>query len=64
MNYINSSFYISLFCHFTVLLRTFCHLIHGRFLNIFRHSIGLFWTSDQPDAKASTYTGQQNTEIR
>jgi len=24
--------------------------------------VGLVWTSDQPDGKASTYTGQHNTE--
>jgi hypothetical protein len=25
-----------------------------------RHTVGLFWTSDQPVAEASTYTGQHN----
>jgi hypothetical protein len=28
--------------------------------NLFRHVIGLLWTSDQPVAKASTDTGQHN----
>jgi hypothetical protein len=26
--------------------------------------VGLLWTSDQPVAKASTYTGQHNTETQ
>jgi hypothetical protein len=25
-----------------------------------RHTVGLLWTSDQPVAEASTYTGQHN----
>jgi hypothetical protein len=25
-----------------------------------RHAVGLLWTSDQPVAEASTYTGQHN----
>jgi hypothetical protein len=25
-----------------------------------RHMVGLLWTSDQPVAEASTYTGQHN----
>jgi hypothetical protein len=29
---------------------------------LLRHSVGLLWTSDQPVAKASTYTGQDNIE--
>jgi hypothetical protein len=33
----------------------------GRFVIYFRHLVGLLWTSDQPVAKASTYTGQHNT---
>jgi hypothetical protein len=32
------------------------------FFNLFRHSVGLLWTSDRPVAKASTYAGQQNKE--
>jgi hypothetical protein len=28
----------------------------------FRHAIGFDWTSDQPVAKASTYTAQHNTQ--
>jgi hypothetical protein len=28
--------------------------------HILRHKVGLLWTSDQPVAKASTYTGQHN----
>jgi hypothetical protein len=47
----------------TVLVRTLAAL-HGRFVIYFRHLIGLLWTSDQPVAKASTYTGQHNTETR
>jgi hypothetical protein len=30
--------------------------------SLFRYAGELFWTSDQPVAKASTYTGQHNTE--
>jgi hypothetical protein len=26
----------------------------------YRYTVGLLWTSDQPDAEASTYTGQHN----
>jgi len=34
-----------------------------RFLKLlFRHSVRLLWTSDQPVSKASTYTGQHNSE--
>jgi hypothetical protein len=32
----------------------------GGFVIYFRHLLGLLWTSDQPVAKASTYTGQHN----
>jgi hypothetical protein len=28
------------------------------------HSVGLLWTSDQPVAEASTYTGQHNIETQ
>jgi hypothetical protein len=28
--------------------------------HILRHTVGLVWTSDQPVAEASTYTGQHN----
>jgi hypothetical protein len=28
--------------------------------HIQRHKVGLLWTSDQPIAEASTYTGQRN----
>jgi hypothetical protein len=35
---------------------------HGMFCNLFRYSVGLLWTSDKPIAKASTYTGEHNTE--
>jgi hypothetical protein len=28
--------------------------------HIFRYTVGLLWTSDQPDAEASTYTGQHS----
>jgi hypothetical protein len=39
---------------------------HGRFLIIFtsRYLVGLLWTSDKPVTKASTYTGEHNTERR
>jgi hypothetical protein len=30
------------------------------FVYLFRHSVGLLWTRDQPVAEASTYTGQHN----
>jgi hypothetical protein len=41
----------------TVLVRTLA-ASHGRFLNLFRHSLELLWMSDQAVAKAYTYTGQ------
>jgi hypothetical protein len=28
---------------------------------VFRHTVGLLWTSDQPVSETSTYTGQHNT---
>jgi hypothetical protein len=28
----------------------------------YRHTVGLFWTSDQPVAETSTYTGQHNIQ--
>jgi hypothetical protein len=31
---------------------------------VIRHTAGLHWASDQPVAKASTYTGQHNTETQ
>jgi hypothetical protein len=33
-------------------------------LILFRHTVGLLLASDQPAAKASTYTGQHNTETQ
>jgi hypothetical protein len=33
----------------------------GGFVILLGHSAGLLWTSDQPVAKVSTYTGQHNT---
>jgi hypothetical protein len=30
--------------------------------HIQRHTVGLLWTSDQPVAEASTYTGQHNRQ--
>jgi hypothetical protein len=42
----------------TVPVRTLAS--HGRFRNLFRHTVGLLWTSDKTVAKASTYTGQHN----
>jgi hypothetical protein len=32
---------------------------HKRCIDLFKHSVGLVWTSDQPIAKASTYTGHK-----
>jgi hypothetical protein len=43
----------------TVLVRTLA-ASHRRFRNLFWHTVGLLWTSDQPAAEASTYTGQRN----
>jgi hypothetical protein len=34
------------------------------FLILFRHAVRLLWTSDQPLAKASNYTGQRNIETQ
>jgi hypothetical protein len=31
---------------------------------VFRHTVGLLWTSDQPVSETSTYTGQHNIEIQ
>jgi hypothetical protein len=41
---------------FSSLLRFFRFLDHIQFT----HMVGLLWTSDQPVAEASTYTGQHN----
>jgi hypothetical protein len=30
----------------------------------YRHAVGLLWTSDQPVAETSTYTGQHNTQTQ
>jgi hypothetical protein len=45
----------------TVLARTLA-ASHRRYRNLFRHSIRLLWTNDQPVAKASTYKGQHDIE--
>jgi hypothetical protein len=34
------------------------------FVILLRNLVRLLWTSDQPVAKASTYTGQHNTETQ
>jgi hypothetical protein len=47
----------------TVLVRTLA-ASQLRFLTLVRHLLGLLWTSDQPVANASTYTGQYNTETQ
>jgi hypothetical protein len=31
---------------------------------VFRHTVGLLWTSGQPVAETSTYTGQHNIETQ
>jgi hypothetical protein len=36
----------------------------GGFVILLRHTVGLLWTSDQPIAKASTYTGQHNRNTK
>jgi hypothetical protein len=39
--------------------------LYWGFLITYRHTVGLLWTSDQPVAEASTYTGQtQHTNTR
>jgi hypothetical protein len=56
---------------FFFLLRTFPHycgffLNHSGFLDHIQltHTVRLLWTSDQPVAEASTYTGQQYIETQ
>jgi hypothetical protein len=44
------------------LCNNLCRLTHGRFRNLFRHLIGLLWTSDRPVAKATTYTQDNTTQ--
>jgi hypothetical protein len=41
-------------------------LNHSGFLDHIQltHTVGLLWTSDQPVAEASTYTGQHNIETQ
>jgi hypothetical protein len=39
-------------------------LIWSFVILLFRHLVGLLWTSYQPVAKASTYKGQHNTETQ
>jgi hypothetical protein len=43
----------------TVLIRTLAASLR-RFRNLVRHTVGLLWTSGQPVAKISPYTGQHN----
>jgi hypothetical protein len=31
---------------------------------LFRHTVGLLWTSDQPVSETSTFTGQHNIETQ
>jgi hypothetical protein len=45
----------------TVFVRTLA-ASHRRFHNLLRYLVRLFWMSDQPVAKASTYTGKHKTE--
>jgi hypothetical protein len=54
----------SLLCDSTALERTLAASDTGGSLILIRLLEGLLWTSDQPVAKAATYTGQHNTEIR
>jgi uncharacterized membrane protein len=71
-NFFHSSFCIFFFSHLiiiiiisgsTVLVRTLV-TSHWRLSNLFWHLVGLLWTSDQPVAKAPTYTGQHNVETQ
>jgi hypothetical protein len=48
---------------YTVDVRTLASS-YGRFLNLFKYLVRLLSTSDQPVAKASTYTEQHNIESR
>jgi hypothetical protein len=48
----------------TVHVRALATSHTGRFLILCRQLVGLLWTSDQPVAKASTYTVQHNIEIK
>jgi hypothetical protein len=36
--------------------------IEVSYSHTYRHTVGLLWTSDQPVAEASTYTGQHNRQ--
>jgi hypothetical protein len=36
----------------------------GGFVTLLRYLVEILWTSDQPVAKACTYTGQHNTETQ
>jgi hypothetical protein len=41
---------------------TFGFPFQGFFItHTYRHTVGLLWTSDQPVAETSTYTGHHNT---
>jgi hypothetical protein len=44
--------------------RTFDRLTHGRFPYIFRHLLGLHWTSDQSVTKASNCTRRHRDECK
>jgi hypothetical protein len=52
---------IKIISSFTVSVRTLA-ASHRRFHNLIKTFLELLWTTDQPVAKASTYTGQHNTE--
>jgi hypothetical protein len=50
----------SVYRYFVTFCQLFLQSLYGPvegFFNLFRHVVGLLWTSDRPVAKASTYTG-------
>jgi hypothetical protein len=51
-------FFLGLFLTTEVFPQPFRFLDHIQLT----HTVGLLWTSDQPVAEASTYTGQHNIE--
>jgi hypothetical protein len=54
---------IKIISSFTVFVRTLA-ASHRRFHNLIKTFLELLWTTDQTVAKASTYTGQHNTETQ
>jgi hypothetical protein len=60
-------FHVSAFIHSQTLIvqdGPMASLFGVSWSHTYRHTVGLLWTSDQPVAETSTYTGQHNIETQ